>query len=84
MLQRERISRHFVLADDENVSRAHLVGRLKRFLQAERFVAQPDNQIVPPQFASHARSFAIHPGTKRRDVNIGLADHRFRRRGLHE
>ena len=81
MLEREGIGRHFVLADDKDVSGAHLVGGLERLFQAKRLVAKIDNQIVPAQFASHAGGFAIHPGAEGSNVDVGLANNRVRRRG---
>src|SRR5208282_1965455 len=81
MLEREGIGLHFVLADYEDVSCAHLVGGLERFLQSKRLVAEIDHQIVAPEFPCQAGSFAIHSGAERSNINVGLTDDRLRRRG---
>ena len=73
MLEREGIGGYFVFADDQDVSRSHFVGGFERLFQAKRLVAEIDYQIVAAQFTSHAGGFAIHPGSERSNVNIGLA-----------
>ena len=51
VLQREGIGLHFILADDQDVPRAHFVGCFKRLFQTKRFVAKISYQIVAPQLA---------------------------------
>ena len=35
--------------------------------------------VVPAQFASHTRRFAVHASAERSNVNVGLSEHRLRR-----
>ena len=81
MFERKNAGRHFVFTDDKDVARSNLIGGLKRLFQLfEKLVSQFDYQIVPSQFASDTRRFAIHPGAEWSHINVGLAEYRLRRR----
>src|ERR1019366_2914084 len=82
MLEREGIGGHLVFADDEDISRPHLVSGLERLFYTKRLVSEIDHQIVTAQFASQAGGFTIHARAERSNINVGLAEHRLRRRGL--
>src|SRR6185312_16847374 len=55
--------------------RAEFIGSLKRFLQAEGFIAKFDDDIGAAEFAGELRCFAIHACSERRDINVGFQLH---------
>src|SRR5260370_6752013 len=73
ILQRELSGVDLVLADDERKPRAGLAGRLQRFFQLERLVAQSDDHALTSQLARQLSGSEVHACAEGSDIDIGGA-----------
>src|SRR5260370_12768852 len=70
ILQRELSGVDLVLADDERKPRAGLAGRLQRFFQLERLVAQSDDHALTSQLARQLSGSDVHASAEGRGIDI--------------